>query len=373
MANTRAKAKAESKTLSPLVIDLDPENPRLTADEQGKPQEELLEILLVRFKLVELGTSIVASGYNAFDPLVGLRQKSKVIVLEGNRRIGALKLLLNPELAPKSHRATWTELARQLDPADRKEIEKVDILTYGSRDEANVSAYIGFRHVTSVLKWAALEKAAYIARLIEKQKWTYPQIAKRLGSYPRHVERHYVAYRVVMQAEDDEVEGYKYLRDSFGVLLRALQAGGVSEFLGVEYPGNPKESKDPVPTEKSEEFENFVAWTFGTDESPPILKDSRQLTRWAKILQSPPAYRYLKATSNPRFERAWRKCGGELESLSESLFAAADRLEESVATIEDHVEEDEVREGVGQCTRFMAKILEHFPDIAKEHGLAKGK
>lgn len=358
---------------SPLKILLDSENPRLTPEEQGGEQHELLEVLNQRFKLLELGRSIATSGYMTFDPLVGLQEKGQTIVLEGNRRIAALQLLLNPDLAPQRHKAAWTGLSEEMSRDSKKSIEKVDIMTFSSRDEADVAAYIGFRHVTSVLKWPALEKAAYIARLVEKQEWTYEEVAQRLGSYPRHIERHYVAYRLVQQAVSDEVDGFENLEQSFGVLLRALQAGGLSEFLGINYPGMPSKSKRPVPDDKFEQFENFVQWTFGTDEDEPVLQDSRQLTKWSKILQSAAAYRYLKSTSNPRFERAWQKSGGEADSLIEALFGAADRLEESVPLVAEHAEEDEIVEAVDQCARFMGKILEQFPEIAKNRGFKQGK
>ncbi len=302
MARKKPAASASQiEVLSPLNILLDPENPRLSPDEQGGTQPQLLAILLKRFKLVELGRSIASSGFIPFDPLVGLQDGKKVTVLEGNRRVAALQLLLDPKLAPEKEQATWRDLAESVG-TKKNSLEKVAIHTYSNRDDVDLSAYIGFRHVTSVLKWPALEKAAYIARLIENQGWSYQKIAERIGSYSKHIERHYVAYRLVRQAEDSEVAGYESIQNSFGVLLRALQAGGVSEFLGVIYPGDPQQSKKPVSPVKMEEFENFVRWTFGTDVDEPVLHDSRQLTKWAKILQSPAAYRYLKNTRVPSFE-----------------------------------------------------------------------
>jgi ParB-like chromosome segregation protein Spo0J len=89
----------------------------------------------------------------------------------------------------------------------RATIEQIEVIVYGDRDAADVAAYIGFRHVTGVLKWPSLEKAKYIARLVEDHGWTYERIAERLGSYPRHVERHYVAYRLVRQVSEEEIPG----------------------------------------------------------------------------------------------------------------------------------------------------------------------
>lgn len=377
IANSAAKmAKAQSRTsaskngvsfndaktelLSPLEVLLDSENPRLSPDEQGSDQNDLLKTLHDRFKLLELGASIVESGYVPFDPLVGARDADgAVVVLEGNRRIAALKLLLGPDAAPFRHRKTWSSLADRLTPTKRKDLDPVGVRVFQSRTDADVSSYIGFRHVTSVLKWPALEKAAYIARMVEDQGWTYEEVARRLGSKGAHVEKHYIAYRFVAQAREAEIPGHENIERSFGVLLRALQAGGISEFLGIEYPRDPKKSLTPVSLEeKAVEVKNFVAWTFGTEEQDRVLPESRRLTEWGKILQDPKAYRYLKTAARPSFERAWQKCGGEAESLIDGLWQAANRLEEAVPIVGEHAKNEEVLEAVSECERFLKQVVE---------------
>src|SRR6266480_8148412 len=84
----------------PLDIKLDPDNPRLSPEERGKTEPELLAIMIRRFKIEELGISIVASGFTNLDPILCYRSGRDLVVREGNRRVAALKLLLNPTLAP---------------------------------------------------------------------------------------------------------------------------------------------------------------------------------------------------------------------------------------------------------------------------------
>src|SRR5829696_7410715 len=257
---------SEVKELNPLKLDLDPHNPRLSLDEEGSDQPKLLEIMIERFKVEEIAESIVAAGYLPFDPLIGLAEGSKVIILEGNRRVAAIQLLLEPQRAPEKHRTKWTDLSRRLAKNIREDLKLINVEVHRKRDDFNVRAYIGFRHVTGVLKWPSLEKAGFIAELIDKDQWTYEQVADRLGSYPRHVEKHYVAYRLVRQSADLQVNGTENMEKAFGVLLRALQAGGISEFLGIKYPNSPKASRTPVPAIKRENLKDFVLWTFGTEE-----------------------------------------------------------------------------------------------------------
>lgn len=363
-----APAAIQLKKLEPLKLELDPRNPRLSTEEEGSAQSQLLKIMIERFKVEELAESIIASGFMDFDPLIGCEHNSKVTILEGNRRLAAVQLLLKPSLAPGRYRGSWEELSKRVSQGHRDRMSRLSVNVCKDRAAADVTAYIGFRHVTGVLQWPALEKASFIARLIG-DGWSYNLIAERLGTYPRHVERHYVAYQIVVQASQEGTETRGLRVRSFGVLMRALQADGVREFLGVTYPGNPKKSKEPVPKQKLDNLRLFVEWTFGTEDKSPVVRDSRLLTKWGRILRSPGAVSYLKRTPTPDFDRAYFRSGGQAESLVESLGIAADRLEESVPLIPDHRKNADIEAEVKRCTSFIIQILRHFPGISKRYGL----
>lgn len=354
--------------LSPLDLQLDPYNPRLSADEEGSSQEELIAIIIERFKIDELAESIISAGYLPFDPLIGCIENGKVIILEGNRRIATLKLLLNPDLAPEKHRKRWKSLSNELPKATRTSIQSVSVQVYPDRHSPELEAYIGFRHVTGVLQWPALEKASFISRLIE-EGWSYREIAERLGSYPKTVEKHYVGFRIVEQAKELQVPGADHLAGAFGVLMRALQSPGIQSFLGITYPGDPGLSRAPIPNEQLSNFRDFLEWTFGTEEKNRLLRDSRQLTQWGKILSSEEAVAYLRRSGSPSFERAWFKSGGEGDSLLNSLLQAADNLEESIPLIPFHKDDKAVRSTVERCALFILNILRDFPELKKRHGI----
>lgn len=357
--------KPEIHQVEPTKLKLDPQNPRLSAEEEGSSQPKLLRIMIERFKLEELAESILASGYLPFDPLIGYKDGEDTIVLEGNRRVAALQLLLNPSLAPERFRSRWQQLHERADDEVKGSIEQIEIQLFEDRAAVDVRSYIGFRHVTGVLQWPALEKASFIADLVEAE-WNYKQIADRLGSYSKHVERHYVGYRIVQQAIDSEIPGSSRLQGSFGVLMRALQNPEIREFIGVDFPGDPEASRRPVPENKQDNFARFIAWSFGSDDQERLLKDSRHLTQWGKILASAEAVSYLRRTPSPSFERAWFRSGGERESLLDSLLTAADHLEESIPLIPLHKEQDDVMSAVKRCAQFVAQALRDFPDLREE-------
>jgi len=316
--------------------------------------------MIRRFKAKELAESIVSGGFYTFDPIVGFQDGNEVTVLEGNRRTATLQLLLNPDLAPKPRQAEWRELADRLRTETKTQIARVNVQVFSDRDSANVTAYIGFRHVTGVLRWPAIEKAGFIAKMIDTGM-LYGELAQKIGSYAKHVERHYVAYQVVQQAHEERVDGVEAMEDRFGVLLRALQSSDILAFLGIEF-GLPPPRQCPVPADRLEDFRQFVRWTFGTEDSSAVLTDSRDLTKWGTILQSQAAIGYLRRADKPIFDRAWLKSGGQATSLRESLLTASDRLEESVPLVPEHRNDEDVKEAVQLCANYLSQILLHFPD-----------
>lgn len=355
--------------ISPCDLLLDPQNPRLPEEEHGSTQADLLRIMIDRFKIDELAESIVSIGFTSFDPIVTYRSGDGIIVLEGNRRVATLQLLLNPSLAPQRHQERWRNLSKELPSDVRKDISRINVSIYDDRTHPDVIAYIGFRHVTGVLKWPALEKARYVADLVDNHQWSFAAVAQRLGSYPKHIERHYVAYRLVRQAVHEESPGSDRMEAAFGVLMRAIQAAGVVDFLGLSFPGDPARSKKPISRQRLPAFKEFVVWAFGTDQAEPVLKDSRDVTKFGQILGSAEALGYLRTATRPTIQRAWFKSGGELDGLVETLRAAADRLEEGLPFILDHKDDPDVLDAAMRCARAFVQILPHFPSVSERYNL----
>jgi hypothetical protein len=144
--------------------------------------------------------------------------------------------------------------------------------------------------------------------------------------------------------------------DAFGVLLRALQTEGISDFIGLEAADEPAQNQRPISNGNRENFERFVRWTFGTDETEKILPESRMLTRWGKILSSVAAVRYLSNAREPRFDRAWSLSGGEAEALGDMLWEASYLLADAVALVPEHLDDAAVVDAIRQCARFMRQL-----------------
>src|SRR4051812_4254713 len=77
-------------------LKLDLANPRFVAPNLNT-EEDMIRFLYENADLPELLLSFANSGYLDFEPIIVRRRDT--VVLEGNRRIAALKLLMKPGLA----------------------------------------------------------------------------------------------------------------------------------------------------------------------------------------------------------------------------------------------------------------------------------
>jgi len=81
---------------------LDPDSPRFPAFKEIQTQDTLVAWMVKEHSVDELMASFSKSGYFDEEPLVGIPSatfRRKVIILEGGRRLAALRLMLNPTLA----------------------------------------------------------------------------------------------------------------------------------------------------------------------------------------------------------------------------------------------------------------------------------
>ena len=75
---------------------LDPQNPRLAGrDLTIDQQDEILKTLWQERAVNELVDSIATTGYWPHEVLFAIEQDGKLVVIEGNRRLAAVKLLLD--------------------------------------------------------------------------------------------------------------------------------------------------------------------------------------------------------------------------------------------------------------------------------------
>ncbi|QMP23916.1 hypothetical protein KNV20_gp42 [Vibrio phage ValB1MD-2] len=161
------------------------ENPRFdTAESQSRIKladfaEEIINEPSDKASFFELIKSIIKLGFMDFEPIVVWKDETeRYIVAEGNRRILALKLLRNPEKAPKSIRKFILQQSKLI---DRNDIEKVQVCVAPSLEATRW--YVLQRHSTSSIQkpWQRLQQQRFIVSLYDEYEHDIDKIISVTG------------------------------------------------------------------------------------------------------------------------------------------------------------------------------------------------
>jgi hypothetical protein len=361
------------QTEAPENLFLDPKNPRLGRHniEKGLTQDEILLDVMKDWTLEELAVSFLESGFWPQEALIVVRdsvpgKKGQVfVVVEGNRRLAAIKMIAKARARERNISDRWSEIIRGYKAADFARLEQIPYILKKSREE--VRAYIGYRHVTGIKEWNPAEKAEYIAHLIEHEKLTYEQVRKRIGSKMPTVRQNYISYRLLLQMESksDKIDVGK-VEDRFSVLYLSLRTRGVQTYLEIDIEADPETAKKPVPPSKLKELENFARWLFGSKDQDPIISDSRQVDDFGRILENPSAVEYLERNERPAFSVARRMAGVAESDVSSHVERAADEIEEALKAAHQHKASKRLQAAVKRVGADAFQLLALFPNIRKE-------
>lgn len=333
---------------------LDGENPRLIPEAVSYSQTKLCLLLEKEFELFPIARSMVDNGYFQEEPMIGIIGSNKtIIIVEGNRRLAALKFLTDAGLRKVSvYRDEWEELCIRSQKTGH-DLSKIPVVVHKNRSE--LTAVLGFRHITGILPWEPLAKARFINGLIEDKKVkNFYEISEEVGSRQDTIRNNYVAYRVYMQAKDFDID-ISEVEKKFGVFYTALNNSDIREYIGLDFDKSLAELRNPIPKRKDDELRKLVEFLHGTSKVKRVLTDSRQISKLGEILASPEARKILEATRE--FDLAYRSTGGEERTLIENLTSASIHLTEAYKTVYLHCHNPNVRHLVDHCARIMDQIL----------------
>ncbi len=326
------------------------------------------------WSLEELAVSFLENGFWPQEAVIVVKeelygQPGTLVVVEGNRRIAALSYLKRAiEGAPVPR--NWRRLAEGAQPPDDL-FTDVPYILAGSRQD--VTAFIGFRHVTGIKQWAPAEKAEFIARMVDENAMSYESIRKQIGSRTDIVRRNYIAYRILHQIDDLDIDiSEEGLDRRFSVLFLSLREAGVQTFLGVDIRAEPEKARTPIPEDNTRNLSDFVSWLFGSNSSKPLFTDSRNVGNFARILSSEEATEYLRSVPEPSFELALQKAGIEDEEIENQLKEASNQMELALSRVHLHLDSSSIQRAMRRLALNARELVLKFPNIAEDIGLRRG-
>ncbi|MDQ1351430.1 MAG: ParB protein [Acidobacteriota bacterium] len=275
-------------SVSELFFDI--RNPRMVEFNELTPQtteKRIIEILWEAMDVRELVLSIAASGYFKNEPLIVSTETGRNIVIEGNRRLAAIKVILNPELI----RAEIPEVTQSI----KESIREVPTMIEKREDAWR---YLGFKHVNGPAKWGSYAKARYIAQVHADFRIPLEQIANQIGDTHKTVQRLYRGLMVVVQAEKEKIfsrDDAKRSYFAFSHLYTGLQYKGIGQYLNLK--DENEDTKEFVPKSKLDELGELFKWLYGSEKAniePVVQSQNPHLRQLDAIVQSREALAALR-------------------------------------------------------------------------------
>lgn len=258
----------------------DNRNPRLGGSSVPKSQPGLQAVLMGDPHLAGLLIdSFVENGFIEYEPLVVRQTGARYVVIEGNRRLAAVKhIIANPDLYPR----------RVIDG-----LKKVPVLIFKQRaDESHLNemrTYLGVRHLLGLREWPAESKAVFLDENI-KTKSDLKRIQHEFAMKKADIRRYLIPYRV-KKAAASLLEDIPAVEDqSFWTLGEALQRAGIKEYIKLDV--DPDSLK--VRGFDKGKFEYLLEFLYGSARptrqgggraaGSARITETRQLSRLSRVL-----------------------------------------------------------------------------------------
>lgn len=368
-------------------IFLDSENPRLAKQKDLTGQWDLIKTLYDEYDLEEIALSMSENGYFDEEPIIVVPKNAPVdlfdgdvnaiqqrieklvneniiefTVVEGNRRIGTAKILLDAELRARLKiRDESFPKVKSEEVAD--DLKFIPSIVYSNRDD--VGPYLGVRHITGLLKWDAYAKAAYIAQTVEEKvakgatmEESIKSVQQQVADRSDIIKKQYLCFKIMKQAADDLNFDTKNIKDKFSLLTVALNSPAIRHYVGSPSYKEANFGTRIIPIERIEQLRNLLTWIYGDGKKEPILSDSRRITKeLAPVLSSKEATEYLIKNNN--LEESYERSEGEKDYIIRKIQNANAMLRKAHSYMGNHIEKD-VLYAVNETEKALVDLKNDF-------------
>lgn len=338
----------------------DPRNPRLPVDDRGDRSDiDLMVLLADRFDPLIVAESIARHGYFGSEPLIVCKEDGEWRVLEGNRRLTALYALAHPEIREQfADRAGWSGLR---DPAVPITFEtQVPVLIADRREDAD--AVIGFRHIGGALSWKPLQRAQFIAHLVDERDQTFAEVSDTVGEEEPTVRMLYRNQSILHNARDlGHPEILELGESRFGTYTAALNRTGLREFVGAEAVGQVREKSRQLDEPRLGYLVELFSWLYGIEGEQKVIRETRELSMLAEVVKRPSALAELRRTRD--LDAAYALTPAPNQSLARQLGIAAGNLRAVVSSVDLLIGDPRTLERAEEMRELLSELF-----VALERG-----
>ncbi len=316
----------ESKRCPIELLQLDLGNPRLQtgSDVVARDEKQLIGVLADIAALDELVTSICTNTYLNLEPLIviGDSDSGPFQVLEGNRRVAAIRLIQNPALAAD----LGIRVPQPITQAVMTSI--AEVLVYRVAKSEDAREFIGFKHINGPQRWDAYAKARYVADWYKgaKGRVGVDAIAAKMGDNNNTLRSYIYSILILEQAERDSLWSIKDRsnagRFAFSHLYTAIGRREYQEYLGLTERWSDKPPLEPIGKDNLGNLQDVLKFIYGSrsDDQPALVRSQNpDLKLLGEALVNPMSRRIIKGR-------------GTLEEALDEIKDASDAFQDALVT-----------------------------------------
>lgn len=295
-------------------LKFDPDNPRFGGTAKGLSQDEILSLLeQTPHYAKELVPSLVENGFIDYEPLVVREENGDLIVIEGNRRLAAVRHIL-------SH---TDEFSNEI----RKKFTKIPVLKFSgdhdgeSQDDA-IRVYLGIHHLFGFREWPAESKAKFLDQHIRTAK-DLQRLVKEMGYGKSELERYLIPYRLRKRGEKKVLA--VPVKD-FWTFGEAINRPAIKEYLKLEV----DQKNLQVIDYDHKKLKFLLGFLYGVGGIQKRITETRQIGVLSKVLGSKKASESLEKGSSLEEAQLYvqpkHKTAGDLANNLENLLKRISKL-----------------------------------------------
>jgi hypothetical protein len=320
------KQKIEQIATEDLHFDY--QNPRIAefGITSKTPEQEIIQILWNVMGVEEIVLSIRASGFFEHEPLLAVKDGARLIVIEGNRRLAAVKCILDRDIADY---IGINKNQLSVSPEIKGSIESLPVILVEERKDA--WKFIGFKHINGPAKWGSYAKAQYISQIKNEYNIPLEEIASQIGDTHKTVQKLYQGLQVIEQAEQlgkfnrTDISANRLY---FSHLYTGLTYDGFKDYLGIK--DISEDTENPVPEDKWDHLEELLTWLFGSKKKASdaiILSQNPDLRRLDAVIRNKEATYALR--DGVSLIQAYELSQPKNETFEQSLLEAKRALQKA--------------------------------------------
>lgn len=276
--------------LPPSDLHFDLRNPR-AGNETFASEDEAIAHLIATADIDEIVSSVLSAGWIDYEPLIV--ERGTKIVYEGNRRLAALRMILDGESRKRADYKLPIVASAKEPPAT------IRVRWVNDRREAR--SFIAFKHINGPAKWDAFAKARYAKDWLSEKGASLAEVSKAVGDNHNTVLRLVNGLTVLEQATNEGFDKADITARQFNFshLYTALTRPSVRKYLGLSDEVSAVLPANPVPADHVINLHNLMGWLFGQAKQGRehvVRSQNPDLGQLSRVIGEPRAMAVLEKT-----------------------------------------------------------------------------